>query len=401
MYISALGAAQFPFGTTVDTVMALSTGVVIIVSRLSGIKEKEKFVKYVKSAIFYNSLISFVIFAMWFFFAKQILDLLSVDKLIMDYCLSYIRICSVCFLFIGIDSSLQAMLQGLGNTKPIMYAGVLKVVLNVFFSWIFIFGHFGIKPMYIVGAALGTVVANVSATLMIIFYCFIVKYKEYGLHKNNKLWISFKPFKESIRLGIPTAMEFLLWNGSNLVLVKFLNEFSQEAMKIYTMVFGIEIIIFAFFNGTSRATLTLMGQKIGLEKRKEANTFFYVCTLINLIIVAISATFFVLFPTKILGIFTKEEQVISSAAIYLIFCAMIMFPKSLNVVIGSAIRAYKDTKWMLYSQIIGSIFVVSCSYFLIHIVGLDMISIFITLFLDEAIRACINYIYFIKHYRKI
>ena len=46
---------------------------------------------------------------------------------------------TVYFLFLGIDASLQAMLQGKGSTKPIMYAGIIKVGLNVFVSWVLIF----------------------------------------------------------------------------------------------------------------------------------------------------------------------------------------------------------------------------------------------------------------------
>jgi len=69
-------------------------------------------------------------------------------------------------------------------------------------------------------------------------------------------------------------------------------------------------------------------------------------------------------------------------------------------VIGSAVRAYGDTKWMFVSQVIGSIFVVSCSYMLIEIAHLQIVAIYITLFCDELIRASINYIHFSICYKK-
>ena len=75
-----------------------------------------------------------------------------------------------------------------------------------------------------------------------------------------------------------------------------------------------------------------------------------------------------------------------------------MFPKSLNVIVGNGIRSHGDTKWMLYSQIVGSILVVGCSFALVNIFQLGITAIYITLFLDESIRASINGIYYKMKY---
>lgn len=106
---------------------------------------------------------------------------------------------------------------------------------------------------------------------------------------------------------------------------------------------------------------------------------------------------FILFPTNILGIFTKDTKIIKQTVPFLVFTAFIMLPKSLNVVIGNGIRAQGDTKWMLYSQIIGSLFVITCSCTLIKLFHLNIIAIYITLLLDETIRAGINYWHYAAH----
>ena len=147
----------------------------------------------------------------------------------------------------------------------------------------------------------------------------------------------------------------LLWNASNLVLIKFLNNFSYKATAIYTLTFGIEVVIYAIFSGTSKGTMTLMGHCIGVQKKKEANGYFYQCMLVNIIIVATAMLIFIMCPKQILSIFSKDRSIIEATVPFLIFTAVIMFPKSLNVVIGNAVRAYGDTRWMFVSQVIGSI----------------------------------------------
>jgi Na+-driven multidrug efflux pump len=81
---------------------------------------------------------------------------------------------------------------------------------------------------------------------------------------------------------------------------------------------------------------------------------------------------------------------------YLLMRGITMIPKSLNVVVGSGNRANGDVKWMLFTQIIGSVFVVVAGYSLIYGFKLGVFSIYLTLFLDELIRAILNTIRFYK-----
>ena len=64
-YVSAVGAAQMPFYTVVDSVGAITIGLVIILSKLYGAGKKEEINSYVKSTALYNMLIGIGIFFLW------------------------------------------------------------------------------------------------------------------------------------------------------------------------------------------------------------------------------------------------------------------------------------------------------------------------------------------------
>lgn len=394
--ISALGSAQFPFYTTMDALVGIGTGVTIIIAQLYGAKRYNEMSSYVKSTAFFGTLFAGVLFAMWYFFPRPLIALLGVDELLIGYCVDYVRICSWYFLIIALDGTLQNYLTAIGNTRPIMYAGILKVVLNILFSWILIFGKLGFPQMGVAGAAWGTLLSNIVSFLFLVVYCFIIKRNEYRLHEDNSLWFRFKPFAKGVKLGFPTGAEYLLWNASNLYLIRLLNLFSYDSMTIYTLTFSIEIIVFAVFSGTSRAAMTIMGQNIGAKDMKKANFTSNVCIVLNLILVSIGMAVFCLFPRPILGIFTSDARIILMSAPFLVYAGITMIPKSMNVVIGGSIRAYGDTRWMLYSQIFGSVLVVALSWYLVYMLKLDMTAIYITLFADETARSLINY----AHYRR-
>lgn len=400
-YISALGAAQFPFNTTMDTVVALQTGLVIYIAHLIGAGKREEVKNYVTSSVLFSSILSLGLFILWCFFPEPVLQILRVDSQILTESATYIKICAGTFLVLGIDSALQAMLQGIGNTKPIMVCGMVKVVLNIVISYILIFGMFGIPPMHIVGATIGTLIANVSASVLLFFYCVLSQRKEQCKDEKLLQGISFVKYKNIIAIGLPTAMEYFLWNASNLVLIAFLNSLSYQATAIYTLTFGIEVICYAVFNGIGKATMTLIGQGVGAADYKIADSYLKIGIILNTALVALTGIVFTLLGKRILHIFTKDTALIEQAAFYLIMTAVIMLPKSLNVILGNSIRAYGDTKWMLYSQILGSIFVITCSVILVKGCQLGVLAIYITLFSDECIRAIVNGLYYKMKYAPV
>lgn len=95
-----------------SVVFAVSTGLIIVVANLFGAGQKEKITDYVKSTVFYNTILGITICMVWFVNAPAILQFFRIDESIIGYSISYVKICSLFFLFVGMDSALQAMLQG-------------------------------------------------------------------------------------------------------------------------------------------------------------------------------------------------------------------------------------------------------------------------------------------------
>lgn len=47
--------------------------------------------------------------------------------------------------------------------------------------------------------------------------------EKYHLGRIDRRSLNFGLFLEIIRLGLPVGLEYLLWNGSNLLLIRFVN----------------------------------------------------------------------------------------------------------------------------------------------------------------------------------
>jgi Na+-driven multidrug efflux pump len=101
-----------------------------------------------------------------------------------------------------------------------------------------------------------------------------------------------------------------------------------------------------------------------------------------------------MFPRPILTLFTDDTTILDISVPYLKFIAWILFPKAVNNVIGLCIRGLGDTRWMLYTQIFGTLFMIIGGYLLILRSGLGLLGVFVTLLADEALRGVVNLLRF-------
>ena len=68
-----------------------------------------------------------------------------------------------------------------------------------------------------------------------------------------------------------------------------------------------------------------------------------------------------------------------------------LFSKSGNIIIGNAIRGSGNTKWMLFTQIFGTIWIVIVASVLVFICKLGILGVFLAVLLDEGVRVLINF----------
>jgi putative MATE family efflux protein len=397
-YLTAIGNATAPYQATLDAATSATMGLTILISRKMGAKDYREVHEHMDTSIFFNTLISILLFLLWFFFSDSIFLLMGVTPDLIGYCDQYVKIIGMYLLLFGPDISIQAALQGMGETKPIMYAGIYKVAMNIFLDWCLIFGNLGFPELELTGAAIASSAANISSALLLILYVRSSKKLRLTDGPRRSLRPNPKMYREAMRLGLPAGMEIVAWNVGNLFLVRLMNNLDDSAVGMYSLIMVIESITFLVSSGIGRGSLTLIGHKIGANRAEESTKIILQATLYNLGILGVLITLYILFAEPILSLFCVDRALVRASVPYFIIVCISVLPKSLNVEAGSGIRAYGDTKWMLYTQIFGAVFVAVVAYFFVYACGMDIAAIYITLLLDETVRGIINSLYLCKKY---
>jgi len=349
-YFAAIGNVLVPFNVLVSIIGGICTGTTIMIAQSIGAKDEVRCKSYAECSFIGNSIFPFITFLVFFFGSGYIFRLMGVQSPVLGSSASYLKIMSFIFLHMGFTSTAICIMQGIGITKIIMFTGILNNILNLVLDWVLIFGKFGFPKMDINGAALALVISDFLSYPILVGYVFLSKDITFKLSVKNVFHFSRKIYNKIFKVGFPSGIEFLLWNIGNMVIVSFLNRLDTMSVGVYTLVFSLSVLPLLLYMGFANAALTLVGQKTGENDHKQAVNAGLMCLGFSFIFCIVFAAIFIIFPQKILGLFTNDISYINYAASFFFIVSVTMFPKAINNVIGLGIRGMGDTKWMLYGQ---------------------------------------------------
>jgi len=395
-FFSAVGNSLVPYSAVNSVILAICSGATILIAQSIGAKNYSLSCRYAECSFIGNSIFPVIAFLFFFFGSPWLFKIMGVQSPVLEYAVSYIKITSFNLFIIGIIATCTSILQGIGLTRIIMVTGIITNVLNILFDWILIYGKFGFPAMNIEGAALATLIANFTAVPFFLIYVIKRKKIPFKIKVRNIFKFDFKLYKSVFKMGIPSGGEYALWSLGNLFVVSFLNRIDIMAAGIYTLLFSIKGLSVILYAGFAHAGLTLAGQKTGEKEHKQAINIVFKCLSLALIVCTAVAVIFCIFPKDILALFTSDTSLVNFAVPFLIFVTLVMFPQAVNIVIGYGIRGTGDTRWMFYTQILGTVMVITLSYILIFTAGLGLWGVFITFLVDEFVRSIINILRFWK-----
>lgn len=390
LYMSALGNVSSPVWTTMSFCNSLVMGASILISQSVGAKKREDIGEYAGAMLKYNNIIPIFLCFFWMIFPKPVFMILGVSDNVMPLCLGYVRWYAPLFLLTGLGGSLGVILQTSNYTKPLVVYGCVRSGFNIFLDWMLIFGNLGMPALGIEGAAIATVIAEYVGAIYISVIFFTSKRLPTRPSWNDVKKGHFQSYLNAAKLGINIALEDFAWNIGNLILIRILNSINEYAAGIYTIIFGVEVLAVVIIGAIGSGTMTLTSEATGrkdLAQYKGITLCAYaVCTIVTVVMIVGA----VLFPEQILSLFTSDKTVIASCGGYLLLIGINLFSKSGNIIIGNAIRGSGNTKWMLFTQIFGTIWIVSVASVLVFICKLGIFGVVLAVILDEGVRALIN-----------
>ena len=337
--LAAVGSTTALICTFTNLFIGVSLGANVLAARFYASGKTKEMSETVHTAILLALISGIAMSIIGILCARESLVLIATPDDIIGQAVLYLRIYFLGMPFFMLYNYGAAILRAVGDTKrPLMYliaAGTANAVLDLVLVIIF--------KMGVAGVAIGTITSQFISCVLVI-RCLCKTDAIYKLYI-SKLRIKKYYLIQILKVGLPAGIQSTVINFSNVLLQSSVNSFGEIAMAGYTAANNILGFLYVSVNSVTQACMSFTSQNYGVRKFKRMDKVLANCAILSIIVSVVIGGGSYLLGHQILGIYTKQEDVIQcgmeilsiSTIPYFLCGLMDMIPGSMRGVGYSAV----------------------------------------------------------------
>lgn len=227
----------------------------------------------------------------------------------------YLKITCGFIFFPFMNSILTGILTATGDSKTPFKANAVGLVINMIMDPVLIFGIGPFPKMEVAGAAVATVTAQI-----VVFLVFLLAVRQDTIlfDKIKLMTRTSKGFIGTIyRLGLPAAVQNLLYTSISMVLTRFVAGFGDSAVAVQRVGGQIESISWMTADGFAAAINSFVGQNYGAGKYQRVKKGYMTSIGVMFVWGLFCTALLVFLPGPIFKIFIKEPEIVPAGIDYL------------------------------------------------------------------------------------
>lgn len=327
--LAAVGSTTSLINLLTNLFIGLSVGANVLVARYYGAKEKKHLHEVVHTAVALSLISGVILTVFGVIFTKQILVWMQTPKDVLELATVYLRIYFLGMVATMLYNFCSAVLRAVGDTKRplyyLLFAGVINVVLNLFFVMV--------CDMDVAGVGLATVISQfISAGLIV--RCLVREQAPYRLFIKN-IHLHTKYIGKILRIGLPAGLQGTVFSLSNVVIQSSINSFGAVVMAGNAAAGSVEGFVYMGMNAFHQAALSFVSQNVGAGRFDRINKIVVRTMLCVIITGVVMGGVTVLLGPQLLGFYSKEIDVIDVGMTRLqIVCGIYFLCGMMDVMVG-------------------------------------------------------------------
>ena len=239
---------------------------------------------------------------------------------------------------------LRMFSEGMSITRPTMYISLIGLGANIISNYALMFGHFGFPALGAVGAGWTT-----SMVHWVMFCAMLIFCLKASMFASYQKFIAFsRPswlyLREILRIGIPNGFGIAAEVGLFATVSLLMGTFGVTAIAGHQVAISVASLTFMLPMGLSIAISIRVGQAKGRGNYVDTRYIGYAGILLSILIMFVTATFFILFPEVIVALYSDDLEVRTLAVQLLYMAAIFQLSDGMQVGALGALRGLKDTR---------------------------------------------------------
>ena len=282
--LAAVGSADWTYWLVLWTVMMLTQGFAMFVSRHFGEKNTEAMGRVIAMSVELCAIFSVVITVGGLVAVRPVLKLLGTPKDIIGGSAVYLHTMISGTVIVCAYNMASAILRAVGDGKTPLVAMVISAVLNIALDLLFV--------LYLEWGIFGAAFASVISQFFSFVYCFAVLKKSDYIHITKKMWLPDKNLiRQMLVFALPLALQYMIINFGGIILQSTVNAQGSifvagftATNKLYGLLESSAISLGAAF---STYFAQNFGAKNGLRIKKGMTTAVFLSIIVSAVIMII------------------------------------------------------------------------------------------------------------------
>lgn len=349
---------------------AVGTGIgtTALLSRYLGMDDKKRVASIATHGLILAtiSMLVFVLFGIFFsqFYARSQSSDPEIIQYTKDYLFVILLFCGGVFFQIFFEKTLQST----GNTVYTMITQGTGAVINIILDPIMIFGLFGFPMLGVKGAALATIIGQISGALVGVFF---------HVRKNKDVNFEFKGFKlhlENLGLIFSIGLPSIIMSGIGSFVLFFMNAilytFGSSAVAAYGIMYKLQSFAFMPMFGISNALLAIVSFNFGAKKKARIKEAISLAMKASFAIVGLATILMWLFTNQIFDLFTATDEMraIGVPMIRIVSLSLILSIPSV-VGVGGIFQALGNWKFPIFQSFLRQVIILLPIFYLFSKTG--------------------------------
>lgn len=319
-----------------------------IVSRHYGAGNQELIGRYTRQGLYLALLMGFGMLAASRVFVDPLLEFVGVDPGFSKLTGEYVRAIMFGMPCMCAYLALRFTTEGIGETRPVMYASIIALVVNVSGNYILMFGKFGAPALGAVGCGLASAIAMTTMFVFLLVYMY-----RHTIYKPLKIFVRVSPLhpevlKEIVVLGAPIAVTITAETGLFAGVSLLMGTLGAEIAAAHQIAINFASTMFMVPLALSAATTIRVGHALGRSNTIDARFSGWVGITVCGLFMMCSALFMLVMRDAVVSLYTDDPSVQHIAISLLLMAALFQVSDGLQIGATAALRGYKDMRVPMY-----------------------------------------------------
>ena len=347
--LAAVGSTTALINVFTNLFIGISLGTNVLAARFYGAGKTKEMSETVHTSIALALVSGVAMAVIGLIFSRWSLEVMGTPEDVLGLSVIYLRI-----YFIGIIANLvynvgAAILRAVGDTQRPLYflfiAGIINVILNLFFVIVF---HMGVE-----GVAYATIIAQaVSAALTIWVLMRTAGCIRVELRALRMTW---SVLRQIVSVGIPAALQMAITAFSNVFVQGYINYFGPDCMSGWTAYTKVDQLVILPVQSIAMAGTTFVGQNLGVGDTARAKKGVRTALYLSFAVTAVLLVPVLLLAPDLTAFFNSKAEVVSYGALLLRLLSPFYFFFCINQIYSAALRGAGNSQvpmWIMLGSFV-------------------------------------------------